>query len=67
MYMRVCARRGLPCSSFRELMKLGCKGNCCGFHLYKVFRWYGLTISTPSGSILSNNLVLMTTTPCEAT
>ena len=35
--------------SFRELMKLGCKGNCCAFHPFKVLRWYGLTISTPFG------------------
>lgn len=49
IYMRSCERKALQCSSFRESMKLGCKGNCCVFHLYKVFRWYGLIISTPFG------------------
>ena len=47
-----CARaREKLCSflHFRESMKLSCKSNCCVFHLYKVFRWYGLTISTPFG------------------
>ena len=48
MYMRV-GKNILQRSSFRESMKLSCKGNCCVFHLYKVFRWYGLTISTPFG------------------
>ena len=49
LYVHARGKNILQCSSFRESMKLGCKGNCCVFHLYKVFRWYGLTIFTPFG------------------
>ena len=41
LYVHACGKNILQRSSFRESMKLGCKGNCCAF-IYPRYS-YGMT------------------------
>ena len=67
LYVHARGKNILQRSSFRESMKLGCKVTVASFICTRCSVGMVSQSSHLSGCILSHNLVLMATTPCEAT